>query len=98
MVFIAMNTFTVEAAPSLVNIGVATKGKIVVINARLIEGFTDSIEEAIENGVPITFTFEAELRQVNDFWKVFGSFWEPFRSSWDRFRIQSLVFSVSLSW
>jgi len=26
------------------------------------------IEEAIESGVPITFTFEAELRQVNDFW------------------------------
>ena len=67
-VFILMNTFTVEAAPSLVNIGVGTKGKIVVINARLLEGFTDSIEEAIESGVPITFTFEAELRQVNDFW------------------------------
>ena len=39
-----------------------------MINARLLEGFTDSIEEAIESGVPITFTFEAELRQVNDFW------------------------------
>ena len=67
-VFILMNTFTLEAARSIVNIGVGTKGKIVVINARLLEGFTDSIEEAIESGVPITFTFEAELRQVNDFW------------------------------
>ena len=67
-VFILMNTFNVEAAPSLVNIGVGTKGKIVVINAHLLEGFTNNIEEAIESGVPITFTFEAELRQVNDFW------------------------------
>jgi len=63
-----MNALTTEASPSLVNIGVGTKGKIVVINARLLEGFTDSIEEAIDSGVPITFTFEAELRQVNDFW------------------------------
>jgi len=69
MIIILMGIFTVEAAPSLVNIGVGTKGKIVVINARLLEGFTDSIEEAIESGVPITFTFEAELRQVNDFWQ-----------------------------
>jgi hypothetical protein len=69
MIIILMGVFTVEAAPSLVNIGVGTKGKIVVINARLLEGFTDSIEEAIESGVPITFTFEAELRQVNDFWQ-----------------------------
>ena len=69
MIIILMGVFTVEATPSLVNIGVGTKGKIVVINARLLEGFTDSIEEAIESGVPITFTFEAELRQVNDFWQ-----------------------------
>jgi len=67
-VLLLMNELTVEAAPSLVNIGVGTKGKIVVINARLLEGFTNSVEEAIESGVPITFIFEAELRQVNDFW------------------------------
>ncbi len=63
-----LNTFTAEASPSLVNIGVGTKEKLVVINARLIESFTESIEEAIESGVPITFTFEAELRQENNLW------------------------------
>ena len=63
-----MNELTVEAAPSLVNIGVGTNGKIVVINARLVEGFTDDIEEAIEDGIPITFTFEVELREVNSLW------------------------------
>ena len=67
-IFFLMNTITLEASPSLVNIGVGTRGKIVVINARLLDGFTTSIEEAIESGVPITFTFETELRQVNNFW------------------------------
>ena len=67
-VFILMNAITLEASPSLVNIGVETRGKIVVIHARLLDGFTNSIEEAIESGVPITFTFETELRQVNNFW------------------------------
>ena len=66
--FILMNAITLEASPSLVNISVGTRGKIVVINARLLDGFTNSIEEAIESGVPITFTFETELRQVNNFW------------------------------
>jgi hypothetical protein len=68
IVFILLNVLTLEASPSLVNIGVGTRGNLVVINARLIEGFTDSIEEAIESGVPITFTFETELRQVNELW------------------------------
>ena len=67
-VFTLMNAITLEASPSLVNIGVGTRDNIVVINARLLDGFTTSIEEAIESGVPITFTFETELRQVNNFW------------------------------
>ena len=68
IVLLLMNELSVEAAPSLVNIGVGTNGTTVVINARLVEGFTDSIEEAVEDGIPITFTFEAELRQVNSLW------------------------------
>ena len=68
MIFLLMNELTVGAAPSLVNIGVGTNGKTVVINARLVEGFTDAIEEAVEDGIPITFTFEAELRQANTLW------------------------------
>jgi len=67
-VLLLMNELTVEAAPSLVNIGVGTNGKTVVINARLVEGFTEDIEEAVEDGIPITFTFEAELRQANSLW------------------------------
>ena len=68
IVLLLFSAFTVEASPSLVNIGVGTRGKVVVINARLIEGFSVDIEEAIESGVPITFTFDAELRQLNDLW------------------------------
>ena len=52
-------------SPALVNIGVGTQGNLVVMNARLINGFTDSIMEAIESGVPMTFTYQIELRQKN---------------------------------
>ena len=62
------NPVITEASPSLVNIGVGTKGKIVVMNARLVDGFNDSIMDAIENGIPISFTFIVELRQKNTLW------------------------------
>jgi hypothetical protein len=55
-------------SPNIVNIGVATKGKYVVMNARLIDGFTEKITEAIESGVPMGFTFEIELRKENAAW------------------------------
>lgn len=51
------------ASPSLVNVGVSTKGKYVTMNARLADGFTGKIVEAIENGVPMTFTYHIELRR-----------------------------------
>jgi hypothetical protein len=56
------------SSPDVVNIGVGTKGKYVVVNARLVDGFTEKINEAIENGVPMGFTFEIELRQENTAW------------------------------
>ena len=56
------------ASPDVVNIGVGTKGKYVVMNARLIDGFTEKIQEAINNGVPMGFTFEIELRKANTVW------------------------------
>jgi len=59
---------TFAASPNIVNIGVATKGKYVVMNARLIDGFTEKIIEAIESGVPMGFTFEIELRKENVAW------------------------------
>ena len=62
------NPVVTEASPSLVNIGVGTKGKVVVMNALLVDGFNDSIMDAIENGIPITFTFIVELRQKNNLW------------------------------
>ena len=55
-------------SPDVVNIGVGTKGKYVVMNARLVDGFTEKILEAIENGVPMGFTFEIELRKANTLW------------------------------
>ena len=55
-------------SPDVVNIGVGTKGKYVVMNARLIDGFNEKIQEAINNGVPMGFTFEIELRKANTIW------------------------------
>ena len=68
-IFVFINTSPVFAdSPNIVNIGVSTKGKYVVMNARLIDGFTEKIMEAIESGVPIGFTFEIELRKENTAW------------------------------
>lgn len=55
-------------SPDVVNIGVGTNGKYVVMNARLVDGFTEKILEAIKNGVPMGFTFEIELRKDNTLW------------------------------
>ncbi len=55
-------------SPDVVNLGVGTKGKYVVVNARLVDGFTEKIREAIENGVPMSFTFDIELRKANTLW------------------------------
>jgi len=38
------------------------------MNARLVDGFDEKILEAIENGVPMGFTFEVELRKANTLW------------------------------
>jgi len=55
-------------SPDVVNIGVGTNGKYLVMNARLVDGFTEKILEAIENGVIMGFTFEIELRKDNTLW------------------------------
>ena len=68
VVWFVMTASVCAAEPSLVNIGVGTKGKIVVMSARLVDGFTDNIFKAIESGIPMTFTFQAELRQKNAMW------------------------------
>ena len=55
-------------SPDVVNIGVGTNGKYLVMNARLVDGFTEKILEAIQNGVTMGFTFEIELRKDNTLW------------------------------
>ena len=68
-IFIFAPTPSVFAAsPNIVNVGVAIKGKYVVMNSRLTDGFTEKIIEAIESGVPMGFTFEIELRKENTAW------------------------------
>lgn len=64
-VWFVLTATAAAESPALVNIGVGTKGKAVVMNARLVNGFTDSILEAIESGVSMTFTYRIELKQEN---------------------------------
>lgn len=56
------------APPSIVNISVGSSGNLVTIDATLTDGFTDSMLEAIESGVPMTFTYHVELRKIEDLW------------------------------
>ena len=68
MLIIGLVSPVSAVSPDVVNIGVGTNGKYVVMNARLVDGFTEKILEAIENGVPMGFTFEIELRKANTLW------------------------------
>jgi hypothetical protein len=56
------------AGPSVANVGVATKGNYVVMDAILTDGIEGKILEAIESGVPMTITFQIELRKQTSFW------------------------------
>jgi len=54
--------------PTVANIGVATNGNYVIMDAILTDGIEEKILEAIESGVPMTITFQIELRKQNSFW------------------------------
>ena len=56
------------ASPSIVNVGVSTKGNYVTMDAVLRDGIEGKILEAIESGVPMTVTFKIELRKQVSFW------------------------------
>lgn len=56
------------AGPAVANVGVATKGNYVVMDAILTDGIEGKILEAIESGVPMTITFQIELRKQTAFW------------------------------
>ncbi|MFQ5444130.1 MAG: DUF4390 domain-containing protein [Nitrospinales bacterium] len=51
------------ADPAIVNISVDSDGRFVLMDAHMINGLTDKIQEAIQSGVPITFTYTIELRK-----------------------------------
>ncbi len=56
------------ADPSIVNIDVQTRGRLVTMSASLLNGLTDSILEAIHSGIPVTFTYQIELVQTIPLW------------------------------
>jgi pectin methylesterase-like acyl-CoA thioesterase len=56
------------ASPSLVNVGVSTQGNYITMDAILTDGIEGKILEAIESGVPMTVTFQIELRKQVSLW------------------------------
>lgn len=56
------------ASPTVANIGVATKGNYIIMDAILTDGIEGKILEAIESGVPMTINFQVELRKQNSLW------------------------------
>ena len=66
---------SVSADPTMVNIGVKATEELLLIDGALVDGFTESMEEAIESGVPMTLNFYVELRQAGSFFgdKLIGS-------------------------
>ena len=55
-------------SPSVVNVSVGTTGNYVTMDAALLNGFTEEIREAVESGVPMTMTFNIELRKEVSLW------------------------------
>ncbi|QPJ65481.1 MAG: DUF4390 domain-containing protein [Candidatus Nitrohelix vancouverensis] len=56
------------ASPTLVNVGVAAKGNHITVSAVLTDSFPEEVLSAIESGVPMTFTFNIELRKDVALW------------------------------
>lgn len=57
------------AKPTISKVTVKTSKEIITLDAELIEAFNEKIKEAIEGGVPMTFTYEVELSKASS---VFG--------------------------
>lgn len=59
---------TFADTPSIVNISVGNTGNVITMDATLVDGFNDSMLEAVESGIPITFTYKVELRRIVPLW------------------------------
>ena len=49
------------ASPTLSKVSLNTEKEVVTLDAELIDAFSEKVEEAIESGVAMTFTYEIEL-------------------------------------
>ncbi len=52
--------------PGIVNIGVKASDRLVLVDALLVEAFTESTMEAVKSGVPLSFTYTVELVEKVD--------------------------------
>ncbi len=56
-------------SPTIKEISFGQSGNVLTLNAQLENGFNERILDAIDSGVPMTFTYHIELRKVVSFWK-----------------------------
>jgi len=59
----------VWAKPNISKISLNTEKELITLHAELVDAFNEKIKEAIESGVPMTFTYEIELLKQSS---VFG--------------------------
>ncbi len=52
--------------PAVVNIGIKTGDRFVLVDALLVRAFTESTMEAVESGVPLSFSYNIELIEKVD--------------------------------
>ncbi len=52
--------------PGVVNIGVKASERLVLVDALLVDAFDESTMEAVESGVPLSFTYKIELVEKVD--------------------------------
>lgn len=65
-IFILVTPSFADEDPGIVNIGVKASERLVLVDALLIEAFTESTMEAVESGVPLSFTYKIELVEKVD--------------------------------
>ncbi len=68
-VFLLFIAGTAQASsPTLVNVGVSAEGNQIAMSAQMTDGFPEEVIEAVESGVPMTYTFHIELRKDKSLW------------------------------
>jgi len=68
MFFLLISGTAYASSPTLVNVGVSAEDNHIAMSAQMTDGFPEEVLEAVESGVPMTYTFHIELRKDKSLW------------------------------